>query len=455
MSQSSSVEREEIRYRSSVSRDSSSVYSSNSSSAFSSDNGSTASHRSDDLEKLLDGEGANNVLNNHDPESLLPMLARILSHSPNPAIQESDVEDYLRRLFRFAAAFRNSASPFDLMDELTRDEARNFQFIMNQFLLSLTRYKQPLAILQYIFHQELNVNKSSVETKQLILTVLADLPYLFEGWVNLWIGLVETEWCSIWSLTCYIREVEKRVVAGASWLSRQGKWVSVCIAKKSGLRARVLLQTSADKRHHALPQAVQVGVRGPGPEDWERQEYRTKTLMKLTGKGTPEFTSSELHTGGSQARLVRPLGGDRRLERPRGICLELKSPEEEKSTIDVIVSKYARQPRLRSTEEEDQLQELARRQRSEEEFNKELKRRDKERRLKEELEKLSASGAFGNESRRNLTRTEGNSSTSPLDALLSTVVKQDREIDDTHFETWAMELLEDTAGEPHDRVHVD
>ncbi|KAF3902182.1 hypothetical protein ABW21_db0206995 [Orbilia brochopaga] len=417
------------------------------------------------LREFLDGEGMNNILNNRDPESLLPMLAHVLDHYTGPDREEIEIGVNLRRLFYFAAALRDSTASLNLVEGLSRSEATDYQYTINKFLLSFTRFRQPMSILQDIFHHELNLSRSSVETKKLILTVLADLPFLFEGWVNLWIGLAENEWCSIWSLTCYIREVESRVISGTGWLSRQGQWVSVSIAEKAGIRAPVLLQNPKLPNmtgYHVLPQAIEVGVRGPGLEEWERREQYTKTLMSLTGRDTPDSAASRPYAEGTQPRIDRPLGIQRRSERPRGICWEYKSPQKEETPIDIIISKYAQQPRLRSNEEEQELLELARRKKSEEEFNKELKRKNKEKRLKQELEELDRSGAFGNEARSNLahmgtiflSREAAASSANPLKALLDTIVEQDREIEDTHFETWAMEILEETADGPEDGDRV-
>ncbi|KAJ6260798.1 hypothetical protein Dda_5028 [Drechslerella dactyloides] len=445
-------------YDTSARKTSSSIYSSHSSMTSLSD-GSIPTWIPEHLAEFLDGKSADIILNNSDPESLLPMLARVLAYHSKPALEENELEGYLRRLFRFAAAFRGSARSFSLVEMLPGAEAREYYYTMKQFLISLTRYRQPLAILQEIFHHKLNLSQPSRDTQQLVTTILVDLPFLFEGWVNLWIGLAETEWCSIWSVVCYIQEVEDRVICGADWLSRQGQWASVCLASKIGVRAPLLLQNqrSSNSRYHVLPQAVEVGLRGPGPQDWERQEHHTKTLMILMGQNVPN-SAPRRSTAGTLRHQEQPPGIQRHLDRPRAICWEIESPSKNQSVIDNIVSEYAQQPRLRSTEEEDQLQELARRQRSEEEFNKQFKRIQKERRLKRELEKLCASGAFGNETRRNLAemgdifsdRRANDSLEAPLQKLLSTIVEQDKEIDDTRFETWARELLQEAKEEPED-----
>ncbi|KAF3912511.1 hypothetical protein ABW20_dc0107224 [Dactylellina cionopaga] len=389
------------------------------------------------LKEFLDGQTLDYVLRHWDSDSLLPMLGRILTLCDYTLAENENLTE-LWRFSEFAASCRSCAKSFQSINLLTKERAIRHQFLISRFvgIINSDGKGQPLEVLKFIFHRELGVSEHAETTRQLILTVLADLPFVFENWANVWIGIIVANWGIIWEVVKYVRLLENQSVAGREpeWRSKEGRWVSVYLAEVAGVSADLLLGNVP----HGEPNQVD-------------------TVPRFTAAvHEPDRSSSSTQPQQEQGRR-RVL---ERQNRPRAIYYPpAPSPSSTRPSptiIDKIVNEYAVLPRLKYDEQEERRQELARRQKSEEEFNRKLKRSDEERKLRENLKGLASSGQLGDEARekshleaafRNNSRGERSKGpgvvADALEELRRKMVAREQEIEDDEFERWARDLLKE------------
>ncbi|KAK6517609.1 hypothetical protein TWF281_004258 [Arthrobotrys megalospora] len=410
--------------------------------------------------EFVDGRSPHDLIEHEPPESLLPLLPLLITHkSNNPHIATPPT---ISQFFTFTKTCRKTANPFKLIQSLPPDTAIKYNNLINAVLTILIEDNTSLEVLKYIFHTELKIPEFAAETEELVLTVLADLPFSLENWTNIWIGLIQGIWGAIWQTTLFVRRLKKGRVLGKSrdWMvvrKEKVEWARWNIAKRAlaggediGNLPRDEVSTASDK----YPEAERPEIYAP--------------LQPLRNCKSPE-TPSKLPNfvvppPPKPPKVEVTVVGKRRIPnrngRPQPVYYSPPSPapppSKPSSKIDLIVTKYAKLPRLKWDKEADTRQTLARQQRSEEEFNRQLKRNYNEARLRERLEELAATGLLGNDVSQSciedifFSDRGGIKQNGPavvvveeLVALHRRIVDQDREIEDDEFEKWAERLLEE------------
>ncbi|KAF3937508.1 hypothetical protein ABW19_dt0204801 [Dactylella cylindrospora] len=409
--------------------------------------------RVDTIEEFLDGRSLGYTLQNRAPESLLRILARsIYGRSPRNQ-NEAKTFRRLRQFAAFTASCRDSDKPFATTKSLTYKQALRYYRLTSEFLHAVACKREPLKVLRYIFNRELNIPEKAVETRKLVLTLVAELPYVFKEWVNIWIGIVEADWGSVWKLIEFVRFLEKR---GSEWRSERGKWASLCLARMAERKAKMLLHLGGGEFDDTDGGEGHIGF-------WVTGSINQVTMDKGKGKAKNRDDALSVLMGELQLEnevlpdsdQVNLNVGERRVadrSRPAGIYYtpEVKGPPP--SLIDIIVSKYAELPRIKSDKERKEKEEAVRRRKSEEEYNRELRQNYNQQRLRERLEGLTASGMLGEEAREDgIEEIFGKRKESPkaeeMIKLHMRIVQQDEEIEDNEFERWASHLLEEGEGE--------
>ncbi|KAF3271948.1 hypothetical protein TWF970_010176 [Orbilia oligospora] len=129
---------------------------------------------------------------------------------------------------------------------------------------------------------------------------------------------------------------------------------------------------------------------------------------------------------------------------------EQRRPKPKPSEIDVMIGKYAQLPRVKYDQEEQIRQELARQQRSEEEFNVRLRKKYHEAKIKEKLDEMAKDTGLiveGKAAKRK--RDEDNEAgkikragaIAELNELHRRLLEHEKELEDNSFENWAGKLL--------------
>ncbi|EPS36674.1 hypothetical protein H072_9748 [Dactylellina haptotyla CBS 200.50] len=372
------------------------------------------------VEEFLEGQTFAHTLKHRDAESLLPLLARVLvlrSVDTRHPSEEMILRD-MKRFYKFAGSCRNSTRPFQILKEQTQMTAWNYHVLIENYLKIIANGRQqPLGVLKFIFHRELKILEFAPATQQLILTVIGDLPFRCYNWVNLWIGLIEADWASIWRLTIYIRALEDQSILGRDpkWQSADKRWACIFLRELAGISSSLLLQNGTEGQNNS----VKSNVLPPVPRIPQAGE-----------------TLKDVHP----REVARSPTNDSPISR-------ISSHE----TIKTIVAKYAQLPRLKSTADQELQERLLQYEKSEEEFNRKLKQDYKNFQLRKTLQGLESNGRLGKRVEEiGKVPAKKNVAADELEELHLRIIEQEKEVEDNEFERWARYLLEEGEDEDGD-----
>ncbi|KAK6526605.1 hypothetical protein TWF694_005187 [Orbilia ellipsospora] len=418
-----------------------------------------------------------------DPKPSEPLLLELAKIIAPRSRSGSEIKTLwaLKRFFEYAKNFRNSSNPLDSLSALTKDSAFAHYTIIDAFLRTVTQAKQPLATLKFVFHTELAIPEHELETKQLILTVIADMPFTFDNWVGMWIQLTcEGRWEGVWAVTNYIRSLKDSGMGEPKWESAEVKWVCIHLARLAGVETYMLLRadegllgssrrqagnetsssqtprreindTKLEPSQGALKTPLE-GVRTPS------ERLRASPLAGAERASGPEIgrATSEMARRAPSEKTMKtssPMmrnpskskggigGGPQIPVTPRSI------PQKSRNIIDTIVTEYAQTPRIKNNSEEERRDQLLEFKRSEEEFNRKHRQAYKEYRSIERRDNRPSAESPSEHVRRDAAESilgrplvkEGEPP--KLVDLRTKLLMQEREIDDDKFEKWAMGLM--------------
>ncbi|KAF3906754.1 hypothetical protein AA313_de0204052 [Arthrobotrys entomopaga] len=399
------------------------------------------------------------MVDNQNPEAseaLLPELAKIIAPRSKSGSRTETLRD-LRSFFEYTRSFRKSSKPLDALGALTKDSALVYHGIIDAFLRTVTQAKEPLTTLKFIFHSELGIPEHELETKQLILTVIADIPFTFANWVGTWIQLTrQGNWEGVWAVTNYVQKLQSSGTGETKWQSAEVKWASIHLARIAGVTTYLLLQFDEGQGavSRAKPNTGQGGLETkPSQKHGHAQGGSSQTPHRVRGdtrRDPPETTPvSGLRTPSESARRARVPQVTPRSRPP--------TSRPSRNIVDTIITEYAQTPRIKYNSEEERRERLLEFNRSEEEFNRKLKQNYRDYRSREGRENRPITESSGESVRRDaaaeaiLGRPPRKGQEQPkLVDLRTKILRQEQEIDDDKFEQWAMGLL-DEKDEEHDQ----
>ncbi|KAK6352030.1 hypothetical protein TWF718_005179 [Orbilia javanica] len=434
------------------------------------------SHKSYDelraeISKIADGRTPHEIVENPNPESLLRLLSCLISLKSGNA--EAGNLGLLTEFFRFTVDCRRTTNPAEIIQHLHRPRAQRFSALLKTFEHIIRQEVTSLDVLRFVCKEELGVDEHSDEAKKLALLVMVDLPFNVANWTNLWVGLIQGVWGGIWQATLFIRRLRDGRVLGRTveWMpmkAREMQWAQWQITQRAegrgGDNSNLRIEDRLAKRRSAseveMPNTRALAIKPPVPaffpENKESPEIAPAELPRSPGIGKRRVPERE---GGRPQAIYYPQPSPQKSKltsspRPR-------APEKPKpSEIDILIGKYAKLPRLKYDKNERIRQELARQQRSEEDFNQRLRKRYQEARVRERLERVAREIGLEGEGEGSATTKSGlkdvgneadkikrAGAVDELNKLHRRVLEQDKEIEDTSFEEWAEELLAEGVGE--------
>ncbi|RVD81454.1 uncharacterized protein DFL_009318 [Arthrobotrys flagrans] len=432
--------------------------------------------------RIIGDRAPHEIIEHSRPESLLELLSCLISLKSGELDEEKDNLPLLREFFEFAERCRRTANTGKSIRSLPCQTARHYSTLLGKFEEIIQQEYTSLDALRFIFKEELGVEEGSDDTRKLVLLVLGDLPFNVANWTNLWVGLIHGLWGGIWQTTLFVRRLRDGKVLGKKmeWMpvrAREMQWAKWQIGQRAGerdvggLNPRREGSLGGSGLVHQPPHGSRIGRREREDQMPKVEALKIETPVPVTAPNRKE--SPEIIPAGFPMRPPPTSIGKRRVpereRRPKVIHYspsppaKLKPtlnssprrpppPEPKPSKIDEIIGKYAQLPRLKYDKEAQMREQLARQQRSEEEFNVQLRKKYQEERLKERLDKIAKEtgmlGEWGSvalhgrpDSDDEAVKIKKAGTVYELNELHRRVLEQDKELEDTSFEKWAGELL--------------
>ncbi|KAF3123605.1 hypothetical protein TWF569_001693 [Orbilia oligospora] len=423
-----------------------------------------------EIKNLLNGSSPHDIIEHSPPESLLPLLSCLIR------LKSSDEEictfASLCEFSEFTAKYRKSAGPGKLIQSLPHEAASEYSTLLETFQTIILRERTSFDVLRFIFKGELGVDESSHETKKMVLMVIADLPFNVTNWTNIWVGLIQGLWGGIWQATLFVRRLRDGKVLGKNmeWMpnvAREMQWVQWQIKRRAeetddrNLRLRIQESVGQNGLASRPSQDGHTGRRESldAVSDTNILDVRPPPILI-----SPPSPKQNLDVAMPAPKIPAKQSADQRgfpvHPKPSSNVLPVTKPK--LSEIDVMIGKYAQLPRVKYDQEEQIRQELARQQRSEEEFNVRLRKKYHEARIKEKLDEMAKdSGLIVEGKAAKRKRDEDDEAgkikragaIAELNELHRRLLEHEKELEDNSFENWAGNLLvEETDGEEEEET---
>ncbi|KAF3241367.1 hypothetical protein TWF217_012032 [Orbilia oligospora] len=443
-----------------------------------------------EIKNLLNGCSPHDIIEHSPPESLLPLLSCLIR------LKSSDEEIYtfasLREFSEFTAKCRKSAGPGKLIQSLPHEAASEYSTLLETFQTIILRERASFDVLRFIFKEELGVGESSHETKKMVLMVIADLPFNVTNWTNIWVGLIQGLWGGIWQATLFVRRLRDGKVLGKNteWMphvAREMQWVQWQIKRRAeetddrNLRLRIqgsvgqngLASRPSQDGHTGRRESLDavsdtniLNVRPPSilisPPSPKQNLDVAMPAPNIPAKQSADQRGFPVHVREQRRPKVIYYSPSPPKSKPKPSSNVLPVTKPKPSEIDVMIGKYAQLPRVKYDQEEQIRQELARQQRSEEEFNVRLRKKYHEARIKEILDEMAKdSGLIVEGKAAKRKRDEDDEAgkikragaIAELNELHRRLLEHEKELEDNSFENWAGKLLvEETDGEEEEEI---
>ncbi|KAF3082929.1 hypothetical protein TWF102_001021 [Orbilia oligospora] len=409
-----------------------------------------------EIKNLLNGSSPHDIIEHSPPESLLPLLSCLIR------LKSSDEEictfASLCEFSEFTAKYRKSAGPGKLIQSLPHEAASEYSTLL--------------------------------ETFQTI--ILPDLPFNVTNWTNIWVGLIQGLWGGIWQATLFVRRLRDGKVLGKNmeWMpnvAREMQWVQWQIKRRAeetddrNLRLRIqesvgqngLASRPSQDGHTGRRESLDavsdtniLDVRPPpiliSPPSPKQNLDVAMPAPKIPAKQSADQRGFPVHVREQRRPKVIYYSPSPPKSKPKPSSNVLPVTKPKLSEIDVMIGKYAQLPRVKYDQEEQIRQELARQQRSEEEFNVRLRKKYHEARIKEKLDEMAKdSGLIVEGKAAKRKRDEDDEAgkikragaIAELNELHRRLLEHEKELEDNSFENWAGNLLvEETDGEEEEET---
>ncbi|KAF3314081.1 hypothetical protein TWF173_005187 [Orbilia oligospora] len=396
-----------------------------------------------EIKNLLNGCSPHDIIEHSSPESLLPLLSCFIR------LKSSDEEictfASLCEFSEFTTKCRKSAGPGKIIQYLPHETASKYSTLLETFQTIILRERTSFDVLRFIFKEELGVDESSHETKKMVLMVIADLPFNVTNWTNIWVGLIQGLWGGIWQTTLFVRRLRGGKVLGKNieWIphvAREMQWAQWQIKRKA---------EETDDRN------LRLRIQGPppiliSPPSPKQNLEVVMPAPKIPAKQSANQRRFPVHVREQRRPKVIYYSPSPPKSKPKPGPNALSVTKPKPSEIDVMIGKYAQLPRVKYDQEEQIRQELARQQRSEEEFNVRLRKKYHEAKIKEKLDEMAKDTGLiveGKAAKRK--RDEDNEAgkikragaIAELNELHRRLLEHEKELEDNSFENWAGKLL--------------
>ncbi|KAF3170664.1 hypothetical protein TWF788_010127 [Orbilia oligospora] len=448
-----------------------------------------------EIKYLLNGCPPHYIIEHSSPESLLPLLSCLIR------LKSSDEEictfASLREFSEFTTKCRKSAGPGKIVQSLPHEAASEYSTLLETFQTMILRERTSFDVLRFIFKEELGVDESSHETKKMVLMVIADLPFNVTNWTNIWVGLIQGLWGGIWQATLFVRRLRDGKVLGKNmeWMphvAREMQWAQWQIKRRAGemddgnLRLQIqgavgqngLASRPSQDGHPgrreslgAVSDTKILDVRLPpiltppiliSPPSPKQNLEVAIPAPKVPAKQSADQRRFPVHVGEQRRPKVIYYSPSPPKSKPKPGSNVLPAAKPKLSEIDIMIGKYAQLPRVKYDQEKQIRQELARQQRSEEEFNIRLRKKYHEARIKEKLDEMAKDTGLiveGKAAKRKrdeddeAAKIKRAGAIAELNELHRRLLEHEKELEDNSFENWAGKLLvEETDGEEEEET---